>query len=174
MASYHPPNLDAVQAIIDMAGARPEIGFLVGGSVCEAFWRKPLPSNVILLGLVSDAEKQNLLASADVAINPMRLGAGTNLKVLEYFAAGVPTVSTAVGARGIRAAWGRDLIVADIADFPTVLGRLVTGWSLDEMALRARGIALAFYDWHVLGDTLLRALTTAIPALADSPLSPAK
>lgn len=37
---------------------------------------------------------------ADIAINPMLNGSGTNLKIAEYMANGVPVISTKVGARG--------------------------------------------------------------------------
>ena len=35
--------------------------------------------------------------AADVAINPMATGSGTNLKIVEYLAAGVPVVTSTVG-----------------------------------------------------------------------------
>ena len=37
----------------------------------------------------------------DLAINPVTTGSGTNLKMLDYMAAGVPVLSTPHGARGL-------------------------------------------------------------------------
>ncbi len=39
--------------------------------------------------------------AASVAVNPMVSGSGTNLKIVEYLAAGVPVVSTPFGMRGL-------------------------------------------------------------------------
>ena len=45
---------------------------------------------------------RSVLGLADVALNPMRWGSGTNLKMLDYALAGVPIVST----DSARAGWG--------------------------------------------------------------------
>lgn len=50
---------------------------------------------------------------ASVAVAPLRFGAGMKGKVCEAMAAGVPVVTTTVGAEGIRAVPGRELLVAD-------------------------------------------------------------
>ena len=42
-------------------------------------------------------------ASAVAAVVPLRSGSGTRLKILEAMAAGVPVVSTRLGAEGIDA-----------------------------------------------------------------------
>jgi glycosyltransferase involved in cell wall biosynthesis len=62
--------------------------------------RQQLPSNLRLLGVVGDTEKLLWLKVASVGLNPIISGAGTNLKLAEYAAAGLPIISTAFGARG--------------------------------------------------------------------------
>ena len=54
----------------------------------------------LALGFVDDLE--SLLAAADVAVNPVAYGSGSNLKVAEYLAAGLPVVNTPIGARGFE------------------------------------------------------------------------
>lgn len=54
-------------------------------------------------------------AAADVAIVPIRAGGGTRLKILEAFAHHVPVVSTALGAEGLGAVDGRELLIGDSA-----------------------------------------------------------
>jgi glycosyltransferase involved in cell wall biosynthesis len=49
---------------------------------------------------VSEAEKAAWLARATVGLNPILTGSGTNLKMAEYAAWGLPVLSTAFGARG--------------------------------------------------------------------------
>ncbi len=53
---------------------------------------------------------------ATVSIVPLHAGAGTRLKILEAFAAGVPVVSTSIGVEGIPAVHGKELLVADTAE----------------------------------------------------------
>jgi glycosyltransferase involved in cell wall biosynthesis len=51
-----------------------------------------------------------------VVIVPLRIGGGTRLKIFEAMAAGRAVVSTTVGAEGLEARPGRDLLVADGAE----------------------------------------------------------
>ena len=54
-----------------------------------------------------------LLAAADVFVNPVRHGAGINIKMVEAMAAGLPVVTTPTGARGLHWRDGEHLVVAD-------------------------------------------------------------
>jgi glycosyltransferase involved in cell wall biosynthesis len=56
------------------------------------------------------------LDRAAVAVDPLRVGAGLQNKVLEGMSMGVPMVVTAVANEGIGAEPGRHLLVADRAD----------------------------------------------------------
>src|ERR1035437_1171665 len=47
------------------------------------------------------------------AIVPLRTGGGTRMKILEAMAAGVPVVSTTLGAEGLAVSPGRHLLIAD-------------------------------------------------------------
>jgi glycosyltransferase involved in cell wall biosynthesis len=44
-----------------------------------------------------------LLEAADVAVNPIDSGSGSNVKLAEYLAAGLPVVTTTIGLRGYEA-----------------------------------------------------------------------
>ena len=54
-----------------------------------------------------------LLDRAMVSVAPLRYGAGMKGKITQSLAAGVPVVTTSVGAEGLHAESGRDLMVAD-------------------------------------------------------------
>jgi glycosyltransferase involved in cell wall biosynthesis len=62
-------------------------------------------------GPVDDAIRE--LARAKVAVVPVLAGSGTRLKILEAWAAGLPVVSTTLGAEGLGARDGEDLLLAD-------------------------------------------------------------
>ena len=52
-----------------------------------------------VIGPVDDAVRE--LARARVAVVPLLAGSGTRLKILEAWAAGLPVVSTTIGAEGL-------------------------------------------------------------------------
>jgi len=92
--------------------AHPDLKLvLVGGGELDAqlratVARRSLESRVIFTGVVPYSSLPAYLASADVAVNPFRPELLTNValphKVLQYMAAGVPTVSTDLeGLRGV-------------------------------------------------------------------------
>ena len=62
-------------------------------------------------GRVDDAIRE--LARAKVAVVPVLAGSGTRLKILEAWAAGLPVVSTTLGAEGLGARNGETLLLAD-------------------------------------------------------------
>ena len=66
-----------------------------------------------LVGPVADAVPE--LARAKVAIVPLLAGSGTRVKIIEAWAAGVPVVSTPLGAEGLPARAGEHLLLADDA-----------------------------------------------------------
>ncbi len=62
-------------------------------------------------GAVDDAIAH--LASAKVAVVPLLSGSGTRLKIIEAWAAGTPVVSTSLGAEGLPAVDGENILLAD-------------------------------------------------------------
>lgn len=153
--SWHPPNLDAAELLMEVAAEAPEVLVLAVGRHGEAFAHHPVPDNLVFTGMVSARAKDSLLAMADVALNPMRIGSGTNLKLLEYLAAGVPVLSTPFGARGIEVIDGEHLQFADPADFAAALRALLA--DPDGAARRAaagRALAAERYSWDALGAQL--------------------
>jgi polysaccharide biosynthesis protein PslH len=75
-------------------------------------------------GGVDDAVSE--IAHAKVAIVPVLAGSGTRLKILEAWAAGVPVVSTTIGAEGLPARDGEHLLLADgAAAFARAVSRLL-------------------------------------------------
>lgn len=70
--------------------------------------------DIIFTDVVQDLPSH--LMAADLAIVPLDDGGGTRLKILEYFAAGLPVISTSKGAEGITAPPGEALVIADGQD----------------------------------------------------------
>lgn len=157
MGSWHGPNLDAVEQIIATADKFPNVRFVVLGSVCKPFEKRDRPANLDLLGQVSNLVRDDLLSTAHVALNPMREGSGTNLKMLDYFAAGIPVISTEFGARGLKAEAGAHYVQSPLDDLTQGIADFLT---LDKSARsaivrEARAMTEANYSWAGIADRFL-------------------
>ena len=87
---------------------------------------------------------------------PLRSGSGTRLKILEAMAAGVPVVSTKLGAEGIDIEHDIHFLLADSGpDIAAAVHRIA---SSDETRSRlseaARELVCRIYDWSVIGNQL--------------------
>lgn len=114
----YPPNRDCVfyfaNEIFPLVRERvPEAAFHVvgknAGPEIRALGERP---GVVVAGTVPD-----LLAyiqRVEIYVCPMRLGSGMKMKIVEALSAGLPVVSTSVGADGMDLlVAGRDFVVAD-------------------------------------------------------------
>ncbi|WP_417533548.1 glycosyltransferase [Marinobacterium stanieri] len=121
MGSWHGPNLEAAQVIIELAKERPQYQFWLLGSLCNHQDFQKLPDNVTPLGMLPEAEKQVVMSAASAALNPMSSGSGTNLKMLDYAAWGLDIISTPFGNRGIDFIDGSEITLAE----PNTLARAI-------------------------------------------------
>ncbi|MDR3450656.1 MAG: glycosyltransferase family 4 protein, partial [Alphaproteobacteria bacterium] len=101
IGSAYAPNLEAARFIArELAPALPEVVFVIAGGVGEQI-RAELsgrtPKNLVITGSVDENRKKELLLASDLALNPMFSGSGTNIKMFDFMAAGLPTVTTPVG-----------------------------------------------------------------------------
>jgi len=70
--------------------------------------------DVVITGYVADVSE--LMSRMDVALVPLRFGAGVKAKTLECMSAGLPVVTTSVGAEGIDEGSCAGLLVSDSAE----------------------------------------------------------
>jgi glycosyltransferase involved in cell wall biosynthesis len=156
VGSWHEPNLVAARDIIAAAAQAPELSFLLVGGAGLAFEQEEdLPDNVDICGIVADGFLSSVLAVAGAALNPMRGGSGTNLKMLDYMLAGLPVLSTLTGARGLDLQAGVHYIEAEPAVLAAKLAQVQDG-DLAEMVHAAREHVLANFAWPVVVDSLLQ------------------
>ncbi|MGB9938731.1 glycosyltransferase [Methanosarcina sp.] len=115
--------------------------------------------NVIFLGRVSDEEKQALYRAADIALNPMTSGSGTNIKMLDYMAAGLPVISTPVGARGLNLENYENAIICDIPDFPVKINQILSDSKLySKISSNGRRTVKDNFDWSKIASEMVRVL----------------
>lgn len=150
IGSWHGPNLEAARLIAArLAPAHPGVDFLLVGSLCQHPELGELPANMRRAGLVTDGELKILLASADIALNPMLGGSGSNLKMLDYTASGVPVLTTPFGNRGLD--FSADAVwLAEPGDLATRLGELLaaTDEQREARTRAARCHTERHFDWR--------------------------
>jgi glycosyltransferase involved in cell wall biosynthesis len=146
------PNVDGVNHFVmdiwpRIAEAHPE-------ARCKIIGDRPPPSllalagpRVELTGFVPDLRPH--LAAAAVVVVPLRLGGGTRLKIVEAMAMGKAIVSTTLGAEGIEAVPGRDILVEDEpVGFADAVSHLLAEPSLAaRVGQSARQLAVKRYAW---------------------------
>ncbi|MEX2365921.1 MAG: glycosyltransferase [Pseudohongiellaceae bacterium] len=74
----------------------------------------PLHRDIHFTGSVDRLE--SVLPAADLALVPLQKGGGTRMKILDYFAAGVPVIATSKGIEGIPVEHGRQALILDDFD----------------------------------------------------------
>ena len=152
IGGVHYPNIEAVNKIIKMSkNVRDNnVLFLVVGRCGEGF-KKRKYKNIIFTGLVDDVK--DYFKMVDIAINPILSGSGTNLKMLEYLASGLPTITTKVGARGLGIEDGGDAIISEIEDFPEWITDLLYEDGLyAKLKENGRNLAEKKYDWKKIAE----------------------
>ena len=112
------PNVDAVEFFLAevlplIRAKRPGTTLTVAGRSPDARILKAVQgvANVTVTGKVADMRPY--LWGAKISVVPIRIGGGTRLKIYECMAAGLPVVSTTVGAEGLRYKNGEDILLAD-------------------------------------------------------------
>jgi glycosyltransferase involved in cell wall biosynthesis len=89
----------------------PDIHFYVAGRASGKVLADVHDDNVTVAGELPSVLPY--LTNASVAVVPLRFESGTRFKILEAGACRVPVVSTTLGAEGIPAVDGKDILIAD-------------------------------------------------------------
>ncbi len=111
-------------------------------------------TRIDVVGAVEDAVLE--LARAKVAVVPLLAGSGTRLKILEAWAAGVPVVSTSLGAEGLPVRLGDQLLLADGGvEFAEAVSRLLASKELRREVGRAGRLLLEKeFTWETVWKNL--------------------
>jgi polysaccharide biosynthesis protein PslH len=109
---------------------------------------------ISVTGTVADVRPH--YAGALATVVPIRVAGGTRLKILESMAAGIPVVSTRIGAEGLDVEDRRQILLADTAqDFLAAIEHLASTPGLwRSLSTAGRALVRANYDWAAVGETL--------------------
>jgi glycosyltransferase involved in cell wall biosynthesis len=126
------PNVDAVEHFILeilplIRAQRPDTTVTIAGRSPDARIVKAAEqtSGIAVTGNVPDMRPY--MWGSKISIVPIRIGGGTRLKIYECMAAGLPVISTTIGAEGLSYTAGKDILIADSpADFSAACLRLLS------------------------------------------------
>ncbi len=136
---------------------------VVAGSDPPPRYSLPGPAEAIdLLGFVEDIREP--LSRYAVFVCPILSGSGMRVKLLEAFAAGIPAVSTGVGAEGLVTRNGEECLLADTPEefAARVLELLSDERRAAELAERARALVVSQKDMTVMTGKLLESYVEAV------------
>jgi glycosyltransferase involved in cell wall biosynthesis len=165
-----PANIDGVEFFC--AEVWPRVVAAVPNARFQVVGRKPpqriqrlASDSVEIVGGVDSVLPH--LHGATVFVVPLRIGGGTRLKIYEAMAAGLPIVSTTVGAEGLDVSDGQDVL---LADDPARFGDAVIELLRDEerrTSIADAALATAQrFDWS--------AIATAFESVLEKGITPSR
>lgn len=118
VGSKHPPNVRGLKYLIELLDDHEElknkIRLCIIGDVGEEIDQSH--SFIKNEGFVDDLDPY--YRQADFCVNPITSGGGSNIKMFEYLATGLPVITTPFGARGLDIVDKQEAIIVPIDTFP--------------------------------------------------------
>ena len=116
-----------------------------------------------MVGQLNEADKNAVLSCAQVAVNPMFSGSGSNLKMAEYAVAGLPVLSTEFGCRGLDLEHVHAVRVAELDLFAGALNQLVNNLieaPEQHAQFEDRNVLVDSHDWEGIADVYFAHVTS--------------
>lgn len=134
-----------------------ELSFTIVGRAPAAEVRElaSMPG-IEVTGTVDDVRPFYREAIASVV--PLKIGGGSRLKILESMAAGVPVISTALGAEGLEVGHDKDIVIADTKEqLVEAIRRVQQDEGLRRQLIDAgRDLVSRRYEWAIAGESLFK------------------
>jgi len=137
---------------------RPDLVFTIVGKdpAPEVRELAQLPG-IEVTGSVDDVRP--FYRAAIAAVVPLKVGGGSRLKILEAMAAGVPVVSTTLGAEGLDVQHDENILIADTKEqlVEAIISLVENKARRNDLVVAGRALVSRRYDWSSLGASLFRA-----------------
>lgn len=153
------PNLDAATWFIEeilplLRDISAAVNIVVAGRGLD---RIAVSTASEMVQLQSDvADVRPYMCAADLLAVPLRMGAGTRIKILEAMASGLPIVTTSKGCEGLLVKDGEHLLIADTpAEFAQAIIRLLQDRRVAlQLAANARNLVEGKYGWETVATAM--------------------
>lgn len=128
--------------------------WVVGKNVPDKL--KDLQNETIFFDENAPDQAELIFHEADLLLSPIRIGGGTNFKILEAMATGTPVITTKLGNEGILAKNGEELIICDKPDefVNKTLLVLSDKYLYEKLSRKARIFVEKNFDWRYISSKL--------------------
>ncbi len=162
------PNIDGVlwfvkRVLPQIRQQRPLCSFAIVGRRPAAAIRE-LASNPLFRVTGTVADVRPYLWAGAVSVVPLRVGSGTRLKIYESMAAGIPVVSTTIGAEGLSVSSPENIRIADDAGgFARACLELLDNRDAHRVqAIAAKSLVSERFSWEVAATRFEEILRTSL------------
>jgi glycosyltransferase involved in cell wall biosynthesis len=170
----HIPNREALDWFVTqvwplIVAARPETRLAIIGSDPPPRHSLPEVGHVEMIGFVDDV--RDALARYAVFICPILTGSGVRVKLLEAYAAGIPVVSTTIGAEGLSQFDGDTCALADTPELfaQKAIDLLSNPTQAAQLAQKARHHVTDHWDMATITRKLAESYLEVIAEKRNSP-----
>lgn len=109
------PNREALEILLELSKKLPWVEFYVAGSGIP----EGKKSNVTFFGFVENLDE--FLKRGDLAVIPLKRGAGVKLKIIDYLRRGIPVVTTPIGAQGLELTNKKNAIIVEVQEIEQIV-----------------------------------------------------
>lgn len=159
---FYPPNREAVKILDKIAMQLPDYNFQIAGNVDKKLIRSIPSPNIKFLGKIENPYK--LYEKALIGIAPLISGSGTRIKILEYLNAGLPVITTNIGAEGLDKRIKKILnIEDDFKRYPIIIKELTQ--NLEEwlkLSRKGQSLIKKVYNWSNNINAIIKAYKTLL------------
>jgi polysaccharide biosynthesis protein PslH len=132
----------------------PDLEFHAAGRYMPEFLLESKYPGTFISGEVNDAKE--FMMKGDIMVVPLLSAGGIRVKIIEGMAFGLPVISTAIGAEGIRYEKNKNIVIAtDAEGFLSGLELLLTDEKYKELGQNARQLIEKEYDNRILIERLV-------------------
>lgn len=149
LGSDYLPNIEAAEWLCEnWSEVDQEFHLLIVGDVGSRV--EPTDSRIHTIGFVEDL--MSALSLGDIAINPVVSGGGSNVKVMDYFAADLPVISTEFGIRGFDVSHKSEVLVGTREEIIGYITKLSNDDDLRQKMLKNIESVKKKYTWQSISE----------------------
>lgn len=128
--------------------------WIVGKNIPDGI--KKLGNSSIIFDENAPDQTELIFQEADLLLSPIRVGGGTNFKILEAMSTGTPVLTTPLGNEGINAKDGSEIIICDKPDefVSKTLSLLSDNYLYEKLSRNGRKLMEEKFDWKVIAEKL--------------------
>lgn len=148
--NFYEPNMNCIKIIKKEIYPSPlltDYTFNICGLTPEREVKELEDDRFTFLGFVENLE--TIYSESTIAVAPIFEGSGTRVKILQYLASGIPTITTTIGCEGLDLIDGKEIVICDeVEKYPHLIKQITSELETYEKLSKNGRIAIEKkYDW---------------------------